>query len=52
MNITLKKLVVKNFKGIKDMTIDPNGNDVRISGQNASGKTNNPAKRQKKNDRR
>ena len=39
MNITLKKLVVKNFKGIQDMTIEPNGNDVRISGQNASGKT-------------
>jgi DNA repair exonuclease SbcCD ATPase subunit len=39
MKITLQKLAVKNFKGIQDMTIEPNGNDVRISGQNASGKT-------------
>ena len=39
MKITLQKLAVKNFKGIQDMTIEPAGNDVRISGQNASGKT-------------
>lgn len=39
MKITLQKLAVKNFKGIQDKTFEPKGNDVRISGQNASGKT-------------
>jgi len=39
MKITLNKLCVQNFKGIQDMTIAPNGKNMIISGQNASGKT-------------
>jgi chromosome segregation ATPase len=39
MKITLQKLTVKNFKGIKDQTFEPNGKNATISGQNASGKT-------------
>jgi DNA repair exonuclease SbcCD ATPase subunit len=39
MKITLQKLTVKNFKGIKDQAFEPNGKNAKISGQNASGKT-------------
>jgi DNA repair exonuclease SbcCD ATPase subunit len=39
MKITLQKLTVKNFKGIKGQTFEPNGKNATISGQNASGKT-------------
>lgn len=38
MNIKLKKLVLKNFKGIKDLSIDF-GEVTSISGRNATGKT-------------
>ena len=39
MKITLQKLIVKNFKGIKDQIFEPNSKNATISGQNASGKT-------------
>lgn len=38
MKIVLKKLELKNFKGIKELTIDF-GNVTSISGRNATGKT-------------
>lgn len=38
MKIVLKKLELKNFKGIKDLSIDF-GNVTSISGKNATGKT-------------
>lgn len=38
MKIVLKKLELKNFKGIKELTIDF-GNVTSISGKNATGKT-------------
>lgn len=38
MNIRLKQLVLKNFKGIKDLSIDF-GKVTSISGKNATGKT-------------
>ncbi|WP_346935348.1 AAA family ATPase [Clostridium sp.] len=38
MNIILKKLALKNFKGIKDLSIDF-GKVTSISGKNATGKT-------------
>ena len=37
--VTIKKLRIKNFKGIKDFTIEPNGESISIFGRNASGKT-------------
>ena len=37
-NIFLKQLILKNFKGIKDLTIDF-GKTTDISGENATGKT-------------
>ena len=37
--IKLMNLTLKNFKGIKDFAIDVNGNDARIYGDNATGKT-------------
>lgn len=37
-NIFLKQLILKNFKGIKDLTVDF-GKATNISGENATGKT-------------
>jgi DNA repair exonuclease SbcCD ATPase subunit len=35
----LLKLIIKNFKGIKELVIDANGKNVNIYGDNATGKT-------------
>jgi len=35
----LKSLTLKNFKGIKDLTIEPNCKSISIYGENATGKT-------------
>ena len=35
----LKKLRLKNFKGLRDYTLTPGGEDLEVYGQNASGKT-------------
>ena len=35
----LQKLTLKNFKGIKDFTLDAQGGDIDIYGDNATGKT-------------
>ena len=35
----LHKLVLTNFKGIKSFTLDAQGQDVNIWGDNATGKT-------------
>ena len=37
--VRLRKLSLRNFKGIKELDLDLNGNDASIYGQNASGKT-------------
>lgn len=37
--IKLMKLTLKNFKGIKDFTLDLNGGNARIFGDNETGKT-------------
>ncbi|MFD1466497.1 AAA family ATPase [Lapidilactobacillus mulanensis] len=37
--ITLESLSVHNFKGIRDFTLVPKGNDSQIYGMNATGKT-------------
>lgn len=37
--IKLMKLTLKNFKGVKDFTLEVNGNDVSVYGDNATGKT-------------
>jgi len=37
--IKMMNLTLKNFKGIKDFTLDLNGEDVRVFGDNATGKT-------------
>lgn len=37
--MTLVKLVLENFKGIRALTLEPNGRDMRISGENGTGKT-------------
>ena len=37
--VTIKKLMIKNFKGVKDFTIEPNGQSISVFGKNASGKT-------------
>lgn len=37
--IKLMKLTLKNFKGIKDFTLDLNGENARIFGDNETGKT-------------
>lgn len=39
MNIRLKQMRLRNFKGIKELTIDFNGQDTNIYGKNATGKT-------------
>lgn len=35
----LKSLTLKNFKGVKDLTINPEGKNISIYGDNATGKT-------------
>lgn len=35
----LKRLVLQNFKGIKSFTLEPNGEDISVLGDNATGKT-------------
>ncbi|WP_342505897.1 AAA family ATPase [Sporosarcina sp. FSL K6-2383] len=37
--IKLMKLTLKNFKGVKDFSLEVNGNDVSVYGDNATGKT-------------
>lgn len=37
--LTINKLTLKNFKGIKDFTIEPCGKDISVLGDNAAGKT-------------
>ena len=37
--ITLKKLSIKNFKGLKSLEIDPDGKNLEIFGANATGKS-------------
>jgi len=37
--VTIKKLRIKNFKGVKDFTLEPNGQSICVFGKNASGKT-------------
>lgn len=37
--IKLQSMTIHHFKGIKDFSFDPKGNDAAILGQNASGKT-------------
>ena len=37
--IKLNKLRIQNFKGIKEFTLDANGSNVEIFGDNATGKT-------------
>jgi DNA repair exonuclease SbcCD ATPase subunit len=39
MNLKLIKIKITNFKGIKSLTIDFNGNNICIYGANATGKT-------------
>ncbi len=39
MKITLKELQIRNFKGIKELKVLPNGKDLKIYGDNATGKT-------------
>jgi hypothetical protein len=38
-SVKLLSLTLRNFKGIRDLTICPNGNDLSIFGDNATGKT-------------
>lgn len=35
----LTRLIIKNFKGCKSLTLEPNGCDIAIYGDNATGKT-------------
>lgn len=37
--IVIDKLVLHNFKGIKDFTLNADGNDISVIGDNATGKT-------------
>lgn len=37
--VTINKLRLKNFKGVKEFTLEPNGQSISIFGKNASGKT-------------
>lgn len=39
MNLKLKSLHIKNFQGLKDIKIEPNGNNINIYGENGTGKT-------------
>ncbi|EGQ21114.1 gp49 family protein [Sporosarcina newyorkensis 2681] len=38
-NIKLTNLTLKNFKGIKSLELDASGNDLKVYGDNATGKT-------------
>lgn len=37
--VVINKLRIKNFKGVKNFTFEPNGQNTNIYGKNASGKT-------------
>jgi DNA repair exonuclease SbcCD ATPase subunit len=37
--VKLKKLRLKNFKGLRDFSLEPNGENISVSGQNETGKT-------------
>lgn len=39
MDIRLKKMSIKNFKGIKDFTLNADGNSIMVKGDNATYKT-------------
>lgn len=39
MNISINKLTLQNFKGIKSLVINADGNNINIFGDNATGKT-------------
>ncbi|MDD3083061.1 MAG: ATP-binding protein [Desulfobacterales bacterium] len=39
MDVRIKTLRLKNFKGIESFTLDANGSDVTIFGDNGTGKT-------------
>jgi len=39
MVVKIKKLSIENFKGIKSLTIEPNGKNLNIYGDNGTGKT-------------
>lgn len=39
MKIILNKLSIRNFKGIRDYELDPNGDSINVFGDNATGKT-------------
>lgn len=37
--LTINGLRLKNFKGIRDFTLEPDGCDITVAGDNATGKT-------------
>mgnify|MGYP003963475997 FL=1 len=37
--LTINRIRYKNFKGLADYTLEPNGKDISVFGQNATGKT-------------
>ena len=37
--IKLMELEIRNFQGIKEFTLKPNGEDIEVHGDNATGKT-------------
>lgn len=37
--LTINTIRIQNFKGIKDFSIDPAGNDISVFGENGTGKT-------------
>ena len=39
MIVKIEKLTLKNFKGVQDLTIEPEGKNISISGENETGKT-------------
>jgi DNA repair exonuclease SbcCD ATPase subunit len=39
MEIKLNSLKIRNFKGIRDYTLEPNGDSINVFGDNATGKT-------------
>ena len=42
MHLSLIRLTLRNFKGIKNFTLEPNGKSVNIFGENETGKTTLP----------
>lgn len=38
-SVTIQSLRLKNFKGVRDFTIEPDGQSINVFGKNASGKT-------------